>query len=393
MSLSIIFWLLLFIAWYTYVGYGILLYLIIGRHGRPAPPPCIPKDRLPPITIVMAAYNEATFIVQKIQNCLALDYPKHLITYFIVTDGSDDGTAKIVQTYASTNANLTHFHQTERKGKINAVQRVMTLVRTPITIFSDANTLVNPQALKKLVRHFTDPEIGAVAGEKRIKMDQKDEASAAGEGFYWKYESALKRWDAQLYSVVGAAGELFAIRTHLFEPVPNDTIIEDFYLTLRIAQRDFRVAYEANAYAVETASVSVQEELKRKIRIAAGGLQSISRLKDLLNPLKYGILSFQYISHRVLRWTIAPIALPFILLLNLALIYFSDMAIYRILLALQMLFYLAAIVGWFLEKRKLKFKVFFIPYYFCMMNYAVYMGFFRIISGKQTVLWERAKRA
>ncbi|MEM8908110.1 MAG: glycosyltransferase, partial [Bacteroidota bacterium] len=214
----------------------------------------------------------------------------------------------------------------------------------------------------------------------------------AGEGIYWKYESTLKKWDSELYSVVGAAGELFSIRTKLYEAVPQDTIIEDFFMTLRIAQKGYKVVYEPAAYAVESSSASVKEELKRKIRIAAGGIQAIIRLAPLLNVFKYGILSFQYISHRVLRWTLAPIALPILLLVNIALALHGE-PLYQWLLVGQVLFYSSALVGYLLEKRAIKFKAFFVPYYFCIMNYAVFRGFYRILRGSQSVVWERAKRA
>ena len=215
--------------------------------------------------------------------------------------------------------------------------------------------------------------------------------SGAGEGIYWKYESTLKKWDSELYSIVGAAGELFSIRTDLFEPVPADTIIEDFYLTLSIARKGYRVRYEPEASATETPSASVKEELKRKIRIAAGGLQAIARLTPLLNPFRYGVLSFQYISHRVLRWTIAPVALVILMVANILLASYSPF--YQYLLYAQILFYLAVIIGFMLERKKIKIKAFFIPYYFFIMNYAVYMGFLRFISKKQSVLWEKAKRS
>ena len=154
-----------------------------------------------------------------------------------------------------------------------------------------------------MVRHYADPTVGAIAGEKRVQMSA--EASGAGEGLYWKYESLLKKWDSRLYSAVGAAGELFSVRTDLYAPVEKDTLIEDFVMTMRIAKQGFRIVYESEAYAVESHSADVKEELKRKIRISAGGLQAVWRLRDLLNPFKYGVLSFQYWSHRVLRWTLS----------------------------------------------------------------------------------------
>ncbi len=234
--------------------------------------------------------------------------------------------------------------------------------------------------------------MGAVAGEKRIAMGDTDEATGAGEGIYWKYESLLKKWDSDLNSVIGAAGELFAIRTDQYRHVPADTLIEDFVMTMGIAMRGYRLVYEPDAYAVESSSASIGEEMKRKIRIAAGGLQTVWRLRSLLNTFRFGLLSFQYISHRVLRWTLAPLALPFIFFIN---IFLASEAgpVYQILLALQIVFYSFAFLGYLFERKQLKIKAFFIPYYFCLMNYAMYRGFFRLVSGRQSVVWEKSKRA
>jgi len=191
---------------------------------------------------------------------------------------------------------------------------------------------------------------------------------------------------------VGAAGELFAFRREAYENVPPDTLVEDFYLTMRIAQKGWRVQYEPEAFAVESSSASVAEEMKRKVRIAAGGLQALVRLAPLLNIFRYGTLSFQYISHRVLRWTLAPLFLPIVLFSNL-LLAINHAAGYSILLLLQSIFYTAALLGWVLEKQKIKLKAFFVPYYFCLMNWAMYAGFWRLVRGKQSVIWEKAQRA
>ena len=217
--------------------------------------------------------------------------------------------------------------------------------------------------------------------------------ATAGEGFYWKYESKLKTWDSELYTVVGAAGELFSIRTELYQPVSPDTILDDFMISLLVAGDGYRVIYEPGAFATETASQNVGEELKRKIRIAAGGIQSILWLKALLNPFNNPVLTFQYVSHRVLRWTIVPFLMLLALLLNLIIVFSgSDELTYQLLLLAQVGFYLTAISGWILEEKHIKIKIFFIPYYFCMMNYAVIMGIFRFASGKQSAIWEKAKR-
>ncbi len=356
--------------------------------------PVIPADKdLPDVTFVVAAYNEQDWIIDKIENCLEFDYPKDKITFLFVTDGSSDQTPVLIEKYQYP-ADVKHvlYHEDARRGKIAAVERIMEFVKTPIVIYTDANTVVNKKAIKNIVRHYQNPQVGAVAGEKRISLDDKDAANSAGEGIYWKYESKLKEWDSELYSVVGAAGELFSLRTELYQAVPEDTIIEDFYMTLKIAAKGNLVRYEPKAYAVENSSASVGEELKRKIRIAAGGIQAIMRLLPLLNPFKHGVLTFQYVSHRVLRWTLAPLALPIIFVVN-AILAMSGNPFYKFVFACQLIFYISALIGWLFERRKLKFKAFFVPYYFCIMNYAVYRGFFRIINGKQSVVWEKAKRA
>ena len=388
-SAVVIFWICLFLVFYTYLGYGILLMVLLKVKNlfKSSAKKATLQEYYPSVTLLVAAYNEEQDISQKIQNSLALNYPGEKISFLFITDGSNDETPKIVTKFPE----VMHLHQAERKGKIAAVARAMPYVNSEVTVFTDANTMLNPDAVRNLVRHYQNPETGAVAGEKRIISPGNDAAAGAGEGFYWKYESTLKKWDSELYSVVGAAGELFSIRTGLFEHVPADTLIEDFYMTLRIAQGGYRVVYEPEAYAIEPPSASSGEELKRKIRIAAGGIQAIVRLKSLLNPFRYGILSFQYISHRVLRWTLTPLALPVLLISNLILA-LQGRTFYQVILAGQLFFYLMALTGYWLESRKIKFKAFFIPYYFCMMNYAVYAGFLRYIRGRQSVLWERAQR-
>lgn len=391
--LTTLFWVLVFVVFYAYAGYGILLYILVkikrlisGKKIH------FSSEFEPEVTLFVAAYNEKDFIEAKVSNSLQLDYPEDKLKLVWVTDGSDDGTPEMLRKYPR----LEVHHQPARAGKIGAMNRGMKLVNTPIVIFTDANTMLNPEAIRNIVRHYENPKVGGVAGEKRIAAGKADAAAGAGEGIYWKYESALKRLDSELYSVVGAAGELFSVRTSLFHEVEKDTLLDDFILTMRITQQGYLVRYEPEANATETSSANVEEELKRKIRISAGGLQSVARLKPLLNIFMYGTLSFQYISHRVLRWTLAPLALPFIFLINLfiALNYgLISLNLYNILFWGQVLFYLAALAGWYLENRKLKVKVLFVPYYFFIMNLSVYLGLRRLIRGRQSVNWERAKRA
>lgn len=392
---QILFWVLIAVVFYAYLGYGFVLYILVKvkRIISPTKKWHDGQAGFPDVVFIVAAYNEEDYIEEKIKNCLNFDYPANNIEFWFVTDGSNDRTSSLVEHYPTRPGQVIKlFHSPERRGKIAAVERVMPFVKAPITIFTDANTNVNPMAIKNIVRHYNDPKVGAVAGEKRIALGEKGNATDAGEGIYWKYESLLKKWDSELYSTIGAAGELFSILTDQYRHVPSDTLIEDFVMTMGIAMRGYKIAYEPDAYAIETSSASIKEELKRKIRIAAGGLQAAWRLRSLLNPFKFGLLSFQYISHRLLRWTLAPLALPIIFFLNWVMVVNGE-RFYAVLFLLQCLFYLFALLGYVFEKRHMKIKAFFIPYYFCVMNYAMYRGFFRLMAGRQSVVWEKAKRA
>ena len=391
--MTTIFFVSLLICVYTYLGYGIIVWLLVKIKEAF----CKPTDsqgfkevgEWPAVTLLIAAYNEGDILRQKLKNCHELDYPAEQLQILFVTDGSNDESVEIL----ANEKGIIHLHEPARHGKIAAVKRAMKLVKTDYVVFTDANTFLNPMSIRRLVQHFANPSIGAVAGEKRVRQEGDKAASGAGEELYWKYESLLKKLDTRFYSVVGAAGELYAIRTSLFQPIPADAILDDFEQTLKIAQAGYRVAYEPEAYAEEEPSADLQEELKRKVRICAGGFQAMSRLLPLLNIFQFGRLSFQYISHRVLRWTLAPLCLPIVLSSNLYLAYFTDSWMYKILLLLQIGFYLQAFLGYTMQDRKISIKGFFVPLYFCIMNYSVYAGFLRYIRKKQSVNWEKAKRA
>ena len=385
-TLHLILLLLLALLFYSYIGYGLILWLLVAVKRLFAKPRPVINDYYPEVTLVVAAYNEEECIEEKILNTLDLDYPGQQLKLLFVTDGSTDGTVGIIRKYPQIRLE----HKDGRSGKIAAVNRIMPLITTPITIFCDANTDLNGEAIKKLVRHFADERVGAVAGEKRIAQATASDASAAGEGIYWKYESTLKSLDSELHTVVGAAGELFAVRTELYEPPAVDTLIEDFVLTMNIAGKGYKVVYEKEAYAVESGSAALGEEIKRKIRIAAGGLQAIYRLRSVLWPSD-PLLTFQYVSHRVLRWTLAPIALIAVLLISAVLAFRGDQ-IGQALLTMQIIFYIAAMIGYLIEQREIKIKILYVPLYFTMMNLCVFIGLWRLTMGHQSVVWDKAKR-
>ena len=389
--LEIFFWFAAFVVFYTYLGYGLLLYgLVKIKRFFTRNKPVFAYEELPEVTLFITAWNEESVIKGKMKNCRALNYPKDKLKIYWVTDGTTDSTNEKLSTYPE----VILQYSPERLGKTAAMTRGMKFVTTPLVVFTDANTFLNADSIRIIVNRFADPKVGCVAGEKRVMQQAKDQAVSSGEGFYWKYESKLKTWDDELHSVVGAAGELFAIRTHLFEEMPKDTLLDDFILSLRIVQKGYKTAYTPDAYAEETSSAAMFEEEKRKVRIAAGGLQSIWRLRSLLNVFKYGVLSFQYISHRVLRWTLTPVLLFLLLPINVALVvWMPESSIYLVILILQGLFYLAGHAGKLLEKRKIRFKLLFIPYYFIFMNICVFKGVKYLMKKRSNGAWERARRA
>lgn len=384
-----LFWILLTIVFYTYIVYPAILFFIntitrfFKRNAKSE------KLTLPPITFFVAAYNEENFIKDKIKNTLKLDYPKEKIQYLWVTDGSTDNTPDILNEHED----FLVLHKTERNGKTGAINRGMKFAKNEIVIFSDANTFLNKDALTEIIKPFSNQKVGCVAGEKRIIPKEKDNAVNSGEGIYWKYESFLKQNESDFFTTIGAVGELFAIRTELFSELQKDTILDDFIISLNIAIKGFKINYSPNSYAYERASANINEELKRKNRIAFGGFQSIPRLKALFNPFKNPILFFQFISHKFLRWTLVPLAFFLLPLINLYLTLspFNN-GFYKLSLAVFSLLYIIILIGYLLQNKNISSKFIFAPYYVFIMNLSQIIGFLRFIRKKQNVNWEKAKR-
>ena len=384
MMLTFLFWLFSAVVLYTYLGYGIIVWAWakLARRGKHAAQTAFE----PEVTLVVPAYNEAAILAAKVQNCLALDYPADKLQLLFITDGSSDNSGEVLARYPS----VRHLHTPARGGKSMAENRAIRYVTTPCVVFTDCNTDLNPEAVRELVKHYADPKVGAVSGEKRVQTDGSP--SGAGEGLYWKYESLLKRCDSDIHSLMGAAGELVSFRTELFAPLEADTILDDFVQSMRIVDAGYRVVYEPRAYALEPPSFSLEEEMKRKVRICAGGWQAMSRLPALLNPLRQPVVAFLYVSHRVLRWSLTPLLLALLLPLN-GLLAVGVGGWYTLLLAAQLGFYAAAGLGWRLAARSRAAGPLLVPLYFTMMNVAVFQGFWRFVRKAQPAAWDKAQRA
>ena len=387
-SLEISFCMLVGIIFYSYVGYGALV-IILGRlksiiRGKKS----VSHDTYePPVTLLFAVFNEEAWLKKKIENSLALDYPQDKLKIMVISDGSNDGSAAIAEMFPR----ILHLHEAKRQGKMAAINRAMKFVDTEIVIFSDANTMINKEAVRELVSFFRDPAVGCVCGEKRVYTEDRNEAASAGEGTYWRYESRIKEAESSVGSCIGAAGELYAILNALYQDQPADTIVDDFMISMGIALRGYRIQYAPGAHAIETASADIGEEFKRKTRIAAGNLQSILRMPMLLNPFRHGMLAFQYISHKFLRSFVVPLCFAALIPMNLFLLA-EKWPLYVLLFILQVLFYLAAGSGYLLQNRRLSSRLFFVPLYITVMNISAMVGFSRYLRGQQSVLWEKAGR-
>ena len=393
LTLKILFWAMLLIVFYTYLGYGILLYIIIRLKrlfwGKPQEAVLPPDEELPDMTLLICAYNEEDVVAEKMKNTLAIDYPKDKFRIMWVTDGSNDHTNELLKAYPEVDI----VFSPERRGKSAALKHGLRELKTRYVAFTDANTMLNAGALKEIARQFMDPTVGCVSGEKRVVAKKDGDMAAKGEGLYWKYESTLKRWDSELYSTMGAAGELYAMDPTLVKEVPDKALLDDFMMSMYVVQAGKRIAYAPDAYAQEYGSANIFEESKRKRRIAAGGLQSIWWLRSMLNPLRQPLVTFQYVSHRVLRWSITPVAMIILFAVNIILVLMGADLFYSIFLALQFLFYLIALTGWISSRYGHKNKILYTIYYFVFMNINVFRGMAYLRTHGKSGAWEKAKRS
>jgi cellulose synthase/poly-beta-1,6-N-acetylglucosamine synthase-like glycosyltransferase len=393
LALKILFWICLALVIYTYVGYGAILYIIlrikrlfVRRELTPILP--LNEELLPNVTLMICAYNEASIIKEKMENIRQLKYPKEKLCVMWVTDGSNDESNDILKTYDD----ITLVFSPERKGKAAAMQHGLRENKSEYVVFTDANTMLNADAIREIIRQFMKKNVSCVSGEKRVKARHEGQAAAEGEGLYWKYESTLKQWDNDLYSAMGAAGELFAVRMSHYREAPSNALLDDFMMSMLILKDGHRIAYTHEAYAMEYGSADTTEESKRKRRIAAGGLQSIWWLRSLMNPFAYPKVAFQFVSHRVLRWSITPVAMVALIPLNILLIILGANWLYSVIGILQLLFYLAALAGYLLERAGHRNKLLYVPYYFLFMNLNVFLGVRYLMTHHTSGTWEKARR-
>jgi cellulose synthase/poly-beta-1,6-N-acetylglucosamine synthase-like glycosyltransferase len=380
--LRLIFWTTLFAIGYIYLGYPLLL----GVLARPRKEnPFLGSEDLPHVTILISAYNESRIINEKALNTLALDYPRDLLNILIVSDCSDDGTDEIVLRYAPQGIQLARLP--ERLGKSSGLNLGVENASGKVLIFSDANAMYQPDAVRSLVRHFADPSVGYVVGNARYVERFSRTASAESEGLYWKMETWLKEKESDFGSVVGGDGAIYAIRRELYTPL-RPTDINDFLNPLQIIVRGYRGVYEPTAICFEDAGDTFEKEFHRKVRIVSRSLNAVRRAPHVLLPWTQPRHWFALISHKILRW-FAPFFLLLALIANLAL--WSSL-FYRITACMQLAFYSLAAIGWAGESRGATTRILYLPYYFSLVNVAAALGIFKCFKGSLTSTWQTIRQ-
>jgi biofilm PGA synthesis N-glycosyltransferase PgaC len=372
------FWVPLALLAYVYVGYP----LIAALRARLWPKPRLRAPIEPPISIVVMAHNEEERIGPRIENLLALDYPRDKVEIVIGSDGSTDATVQRALEYEDRGVTVCPFNQ--HRGKPATINSVVPMVRGDIIVFADARQRFEPQTVRELVANFADPAVGGASGE--LVLAAHDGTAAAGHGtaFYWRYEKFIRSTEGRADSTIGATGAIYAIRRDLFEPMPDDTLLDDVLIPLRIVRRGYRVVFEPNARALDQASSTARQEFVRKTRTIAGMFQLIAREGWLLNPLR-NRLWFETISHKVLRLTLPMLHVTW-LASNIVL---ADWGFYGLMLTLQAIFYGAAAVGLSQRDGRHRSILFTAPAAMCLLLWATAVGFFRFLTNSQQVTWER----
>ncbi|MBM3278498.1 MAG: glycosyltransferase family 2 protein [Candidatus Handelsmanbacteria bacterium] len=376
-----LFWVSVLGVGHTYLLYPLLLWLLTCWR-RPPSYPELPEK--PSLSLIISAYNEEAVIGEKIGNSLGLEYPPGKLQVIVVSDGSQDDTDQTVRQFGGRGVLLHRMDQ--RAGKTAAQNAGVRLATGEVLVFTDANSLYAPGALRELVRPFADPGVGCVCGELDY-LNPGGEGAGKGEGFYWRYEQFLKKRESRLCSLVGANGSIYALRRGLFDELAPE-IISDFVMPLRVWRKGFRVVYAPLARATEHSGKSFREEFRRRTRIIARSLHGLRTEAGVLNPFAHPGLALQVLSHKVLRWLV-----PVFLLCAL----FSSWVLcrqqpYRALFAVQMVFYLLALAGNLAPRSLGRLGLFYIPAHFCAINLGALAGLLQFLAGNRYTVWQPIKR-
>jgi len=373
------FWLSIASLIYVYGGFSLLV-VIVGRLRRRE----VRKQNIaPPISLIIAAYNEEDNIAARLDNALSLDYPPEALQIIVASDGSDDATESIVAGYADPRIQLLRL---PRRGKIPALNDAVNHATGEILVFSDANSMYDSQALRLLARNFADPEVGGAAGNTIYTKLHKSDSSSQGEDLYWSYDKWLKQMESYTGSIISAHGAIYAIRRALYRPITDFAVTDDFAISTLVIEQGYRLVFEGEARAYEPPMPAAEREFRRKVRLMTRGLRSVLLRKKLLNPFRFGFYALELFTHKVLRRMV-----PFILLVlfvsSLALR--SEALIYFAAAAAQSLFYVLACLGYVLRSHQVgRQKFLYIPFFYCLANYAALLAFLKVLQGQQIERWQ-----
>jgi cellulose synthase/poly-beta-1,6-N-acetylglucosamine synthase-like glycosyltransferase len=377
-----VFWILAGLVVYVYAGYPLLLWLLnalgLGR-------PVAKGANEPVVTLLVSAYNEVAVIADKVRNSLALDYPIDKLEIMVISDCTDDGTDEAVQAFNLPNVKL--LRMTDRGGKTLGLNAALKVATGDIIVFSDANAMYQPQALRNIIRNFNDPSVGAVVGESTYADAQGN--AQENESLYWKYETGIKALETRIGSVVGGDGAIYAIRKKLYREMRADAL-SDFVNPMQIVMSGHRCIYEPQAISVEEAADNLQKEFRRKVRIVNRAWRALWGMPVMLNPFKYGFFAIEVLSHKLLRWLI-PVFLLALFAISVAVSPLGG--IYGVALWSQVAFYVCALLGYFQRGSNTMPKLMSVPYYFCLVNYASARGIIEAYRGKTYTIWNTPRAA
>ena len=382
--MACIFWASVGAMAYVYVGYPLLLFLVSRVWTRRvAKAPVTPT-----VTMVIAAYNEEQAIAGKLDNSLALDYPADRLDIMVTSDGSTDGTNRIVREYEARHPGRVALLDLPRAGKTAGQNRAAEVARGEILVFSDATTIYDSGAVKAMVANYADPLVGSVGGDVRY-VRAGEEATGKGRQMYWNYEASIRRWESQIFTVIGATGCIYSLRRSLYTHL-DPAAISDFVQPARALLQGYRSVVEDEATCYEVAeSKQMGEELRRRARVVHRGIRGVGYMAEVLNPFRHPFLCFQIVSHRLLRW-----AIPFLLIAAvIANAFLLDRSFYQLTFALQLAFYGGALAALVLDRWHIRPRGLFIPLYFCLVNLAPLIAVWTLLKGEKKIVWETGPQA
>lgn len=376
---SLVFWASVAALVYVYAGFP----LLVAGAGQWRRRRVRAAEITPSVSLVIAAYNEASVIAERLDNALALDYPADRLQIIVAADGCTDDTARIVAGYATRGVHLLNL---PRRGKIRALDAAVADATGEIVVFSDANTMCHRDAVRRLVANFADEEVGGVAGHTGYRIEPGSESSSRGEDLYWNYDAWLKQRESWTGSVVSAHGGLYGIRRRLYRPVDDGAVTDDFAISTGVIEQGYRLVFEPRALAAEYAIPEAPREFRRRVRLMTRGLRAVLLRRRLLNPFRHGFYALVLFSHKVLR-RMAPVFLVTLAAATMALA--PAAPAYRLAAVGQAAFYALAVAGLLLRRAPIgEHKLLYIPFYYCMANAASLVALAQLLRGTRIEVWQ-----